>query len=412
MLKKNQVGKVYKYGLLILMGMLCFSTLGTKIAQDYLHLPLSLPELFFIPLYIFLKKELKPIVLDKDTFFLLVILLVLLIIWSQVWGQFPIYSVLSTSRGYLYMFLFLCLFKSGRTDVNEEIIVVLCFGSIFGWFISSRMNFNAIVFEEEALQDYGNMIAVALFMMYTILKKQWKLFFIGFVMILGICMFSGIRRVILVAALSFAIPVIMQVLSNKKSIFKQAILVGIVVLPLVAAIPIAKSAIEDISPILYYRIFEKSERSLHGESEISDDLRKENIKKFFNSPADFLMPKGMISNQTTIDKNVGIFMDFPLTALSHMFSLPIAIIIVLFFLSRSYKCYLLYKRRKIIAAGVYGAMGGIFFVLLFVEGSFLVFPFITPMTGMCLGRILYYSHQYDKIRIPLNATLISKYNLI
>lgn len=390
-----QKGKLKKYEivLLLLMGMLCFSSLGSKVAQNVLHLPLSLPELFFIPLFALLEKRFTPTRFDKNTFSALIFLLLFLILLSQVVGEYSIFAVLSSARGYLYLFLFLCIFKT-NTKYNDDIIVLVCFGAIIGWFIDCNFGYQqmaAII--DETVQTNGNMLSVAIFIVYTMLLKKWKLFFAGLIMILYICLFAGIRRVILVATIAFAISVILQFLFSKLSIFKQIFLVGIVVVPIIFAIPVLDRAVEEINPKLHYRIFGKTENMMSGESSYSDDLRKEHINQFFNSPIDYLYPKGMVSNQYYTDQHAGIFMDFPLVALSHMFGLPFAIVIILYFSLNSYRCLLLYKRRKIIASGVYCAMGAIFIVLLFVEGSFLVHPFTTPMTGMCLGRILFYSKQ-------------------
>ena len=396
--KKDRLYQVYEYVLLLLMGALCFSTLTTKLSQDYLHLPLTLPELFFIPLYLLLRDRFKNLKLEKNTFAVLLILLLFLVLWGLIWGQFGVTSILSAARGFLYLFFFYTIFKNKKTKYDEETIILICFGSIIGWFITSRMNMRILIDTQDAAQDYGNMLSVALFMMFTIMQKRWRLFAIGFIMILAICIFSGIRRVILVTLLAFVIPVLLQILVNKKSIIRQLLLASIVIVPIVIAIPIVKGTVEDLSPVLYYRLFEKTEKTMAGESEVSDDFRKSMIKDFISSPSEYFIPRGMISTHTTRDKGVGTFMDVPITALSYMFSAPIALIIVLVFLFRSIKCVLFFKNRNDVSAGVYGAMGGILFVLLFVEGSFLMYPFITPFTGLCLGRFIYYSKQYDVMR--------------
>lgn len=392
---RGRIKIIYEYILLLLMGALCFSTLTTVIAQNYLHLPMTLPELFFIPLFFLLRDRFGCLRLERNTFGGLLILLMLLVLWGLVLGQFGAPSILSAARGFLYLFLFYCIFKNRRSQYDEETIIIICLGSIIGWFVTSRMNMQILIDTQETSQDYGNMLSVALFMIFTIMQKRWRLFLIGFIMILSICIFSGIRRVILVSFLAFLIPIMLQIIANKKSIIKQILLAGVVVVPIVIAIPFVKGTVEELSPILYYRIFEKTEQSVKGESNASDDFRKSMMNDFVSSSLDYIFPRGMISTHTTRDKGVGTFMDIPLTALSHMFSLPIAIIIVLYYLLCSLRCILLFKKKGEMSAGVYGAMGGIMFTLLFVEGSFLMFPFITPFTGLCLGRIVFYSHQYN-----------------
>ena len=381
--------------LLVLMGMLSFSSLASYVSQNYLHISLSAPEVFFIPLFLLLKHKFEPIRFDKDTFAKLIILLVLLVLWSQVLGTYPLYSVLSSARGYLYLFLFYCIYKK-NSSFDKVTLILICFGSIIGWFITSYFNFQLLISDTtQGHQDYGNMITVALFIIYTIMLKRWKLFAVGFVMILGICIFSGIRRVIFVVLLAMAAAVLIQVLVSKKSIIKQALFVGIIFIPIYFALPLLEQQIEELSPILHMRLFEKTEQLMEGDMSSGDDFRKTHIEAFFNNPLDNMIPKGMVSNQYLSDKGTGIFMDFPLFALAHMFGFIIALFIVAYYLIKGYKSFLLYKITKDENVGATAILSVIFFSLLFVEGSFLVYPFATPFTGMFLGRMVFYARQYD-----------------
>lgn len=398
----NQSISVFLYSnkvkvLFFLMGMLCFSTLGSTITQSYLHLPLSLPELFFVPLYLVLKKDILPIRMDGKTFGHLFFLLIVLIFISQIVGDYSLFAVLSSSRGYLYLFLFYSIYRI-NTFYDEELLIIVLLGSIVGWFISSFGNFRVVVLTEDTFQNYGNMIAVALFILFTVLRKEWGSFLVGFAMILGICVFSGVRRITLVVFIAFALAAILQMLLYTKSIIKELVLISLVVVPLIIFIPRFGSKLEAISPVLYFRLYEKTELTLSGESSISDDYRRANINKFFDNTEEYLLPRGMVSNQYLKDDGAGIFMDFPLIALSRIFSFPIAVIMVSFFLIRGLKCFFYFRRTKNVSAAVYSATGVIFFVLLFVEGSFLVYPFVTPFTGLCLGRIVFYSRQYDSLK--------------
>lgn len=383
--------------LLFFMGFLCFSAYSSRVSIQYLHLPLSLPELFFIPLFYLLKRYFKPIVFDGNKFIALFLLLIFLVLWSQVLGTFSLYSVLSSARGYLYLFLFYCVFKND-TQYDNSFFIPIFFGAIIGWFIVVLHNYRDLLLTGEPNAQGGNMLAIALFMMYCMLQKKWPLFFSGLVFILFINVATGTRRVILVTAIAFILPVLLQLWYNKKSIFRMAIVIALVIVPISLSYNIIKESVESTSPLLYQRVFARSEASLSGETVAGDDKRSNDIKNLFDSPLEYAYPKGMVTNQYLTDKGTGIFMDFPFLALCHIFGFPLACYIVFYFCLKSYKSLLYFRKTKNVDAGVFGAMGGILLVLLFVEGSFLVHPFTTPMTGMCLGRMAFYSKQYSSLR--------------
>lgn len=181
------------------------------------------------------------------------------------------------------------------------------------------------------------------------------------------------------------------------SIARVVIISALVALPFYFLIPFIGKYAEENVPILYYRLFTKTEESLRGESGESDEYRVNSFKKFKEEWTSYLLPQGMVSNQYIEDNKTGIYMDFPFLALSHIFSLPIAILIVLFFMIQTFKSYMLFRITSDPSPGVYAIVSFVMVVLLFVEGSFLVHPFTTPFSGFCLGKVIYYGGGYDTI---------------
>lgn len=388
--------------LLMLMGFLSFSTMGSKVAIDILHLPMSMPELFFIPIFYILRHHFIPVNFDKDTFVKLVLLQILLVSISVILGFFPLFDVLSSSRGFIYIYLFYCIYKkNNKLDPNDIILISL--GSIIGWAMTSWINLSLILSGAEEYEvTYGNMLAASLFMLYTILYKKWKLFACGLVLLLLINFTAGLRRLTFILVVTFVLAYILVILRNKKAIFKNIIFVVLTILPIYLAFPYISRTIEEASPVLYVRVIDKTQKALSGEAgDAGDDIRQDNIRTLIHNLDDFIMPCGMVSFMSLKkydnlkDGSIGIYMDFPLLALSRIFSFPAILVIILIFLCDSLKCLSYFRVYNNIGAGVYAVMGVVMFSLLFVEGTFINYPYSTPFTGLCLGRISYYAKQYN-----------------
>lgn len=396
-MNQNEVNTISKKerNLMILMGMCVFSSFTATLSTDIIHLPLTLPEPFLIFFLILLKKQFFPVKIDKGLFGFLVIVLAFSILLSQIVSSYSLFAVLSSARGYLYLFLFLCIYMRPN-KLSLDALLYISFGTLIGWSIACVMSFQKLLANPtDPIQTYGNMIAVALFLSIAILNKRWKILIYGVILLLLISFMSGIRRVILVILMAGVISTFMYFIKSRISIFRVVLVSVLVSLPIALLIPYAEKYTEENIPILYYRLFTKTEETLRGESSKSDENRVNSFKQFQDDFASYLLPQGMVSNQYMDDPKTGIYMDFPLLALSYIFSLPVAIIIILFFLLEAYKSYLLYRKTSDPAPGVYAVMTSVMLLLLFIEGSFLVHPFTTPMTGLCLGKVIFYARRYD-----------------
>lgn len=383
--------------LLIFMGMCAFSTFSATLSFDFLHLPVTLPEPFFMLFLFILRKQFLPIQFDKYLFVFLVITLVCSVLLSQVVSSYSLHAVLSTSRGYLYLFLFLCIYKR-KNSLSLDALLYISFGSLIGWTIASAMAFQKILSNpEEPVQTYGNMIAIAVFIPIAILNKRWRIFFAGLSLLMMISFMSGIRRVILVILVVCFLAIVAYYIMSKISIIKIILISALVSLPLLFIIrPIGNYAEENL-PILYYRLFTKTEMSLKGEYSESDEYRINSFRKFQDEFTSYLVPQGMVSNQYIDDPKTGIYMDFPFLALSHIFSFPIALLFVFFFLVKTYKSFKIFRLTSDPSPGVFAIVTVVMIIMLFVEGSFLVHPFTTPFTGLCLGKVIYYGGRYDSL---------------
>ena len=384
--------------LFVLMGMFVFSTFTATICGDILHLPLTLPEPFFIAFLILLKKQLLPVRTDKGLFGFLVIVLLFSILISQIASDYSLFAVLSSARGYLYLFLFLSIYKRNNKPTIEALLYIT-FGTLIGWTIACVMAFRTLLANpSDPVQTYGNMVAVAVFVSIAVLNKRWKILVAGLVLLVLISFMSGIRRVIFVILITGLLAALVYYIKKHLSIARIIIVSVLVALPFYFLIPYIGKYAEENVPILYYRLFTKTEESLKGESSESDEYRVNSFKKFIEEWTTYLLPQGMVSNQFIEDNKTGIYMDFPFLALSYIFSLPIALLIVLFFMIQTYKSYMLFRITSDPSPGVFSIVSLVMVMLLFLEGSFLVHPFTTPFSGFCLGKVIYYGGGYDALK--------------
>jgi hypothetical protein len=101
-----------------------------------------------------------------------------------------------------------------------------------------------------------------------------------------------------------------------------------------------------------------------------------------------ILPSGFISKRTFDDVGAGDFMDFPLSELTRTFGL---ILILPFFILYGFKIlnHLIEYYRGGTEKDIIIGFGVSFVLLVFIEGSFLNFAFVTPMTGIVLAKLLY-----------------------
>lgn len=390
-LRKNQV---QNNALFLILGLLVLSPVSSVITINILHFPLSLPELIALPILYLLKDKLKSIQFDKSTFLRLMILLVILIILSIINGEFALFPILSNARAWFWIFFTYSSFKKNNNITMEE-ISIMALGSLVGWFLAAYSNFDKMMIGalagDELACTYGAMLAIPIFMSIVIEKKQYKLFSIGFVIMLGIMLLAGIRRAIFVVAFSLIVVLIISSLRQPKRIFRYAFGGAILVCLFAALLPMAEDYIGGVSVTLKKRVFDRTENFLTKDIASSDDAaRLHNFENAYNNSVDFIFPRGLVDIEAQNLKSVA-FMDFPLSQLLWIFSLLGTIIIVAYYIRIMFinaRYYYQYKKEENLMVAVSLIVMA---SLLFLEGTFLAFPYAAPYTGFVLGQSVLYS---------------------
>ncbi len=365
--------------LLIILGVVVFSDLNIIILKFLFGINTDLPEILFFPFAFLLKDSFKNIVVNKGEFLLMIV------IWSILCfignNQYSQGSIFTHARGGVYIFLFCLIFKEKDTKVDSDTIYYLVIGSLLGWlfccFISNMM-------PDSKGFTYGNILAIPLFLSMSYIKGYRKWFYFGILVIVIIAFIAGLRRIIIVSILSLLlIGLFPSAKDHSKHFIKLIMFVTAIGGIIWYNLEYIGRLINSYSPILYYRIFEKTTDSLKG-SIVSDEERVDNFDYFQDHMTEELFPNGFLKSWS--DGDFGRFNDFPVFQLSYTFGIIISFFILLYLVNCFVRCFKRIKSSN--EAYIYLITTFVMFVLLFLDGSFLVSAYITPFTGLCIGKII------------------------
>lgn len=381
--------KHWRNTFLFLMGMVVFSELYKTVLLLFLGIDMSLPEVLFVPFCFFIWEDIKYI---RTSIFELITTLFVWGIFLYLGNEQPGNGSLFThSRGFLYIFLFCSLFKNEHTYYDGDLLFYISLGSLCGWLLSALMNLFLSKFSEMEISgfSYGNLLAIPLFLSIAFRKDNKSWFYLGILILVIISFTAGLRRVIIVFAISLFLTFVLHSKTEGKEIsIMPFVFMGLLSLIIYINIDFIGNIVYDFSPITYHRIFEKTADSF-GEQMIEEDSKRLNLfdsyAKHFEEDS---LPHGFL--KTLDDKlQMGKYNDFPLLELSYTFGYIISGIFIFYFIHCLFRCLRSVNYDYEILDYFIPCI--IILVLTFLEGSFLVNPIVTPFTGLCIGKVILFS---------------------
>lgn len=375
----------------LLMGMFVFSTFGTIIIRVLLNVQMSLNEVLIIPFLVILRDRIKGCSLHGNfmTVFFCTLFFVML---ALVVGSFAPYEIMSNARAWFYLYIGYVVFKY-NTSISSDNLLYASLGMIIAWFFAALYNIFYVIpnltaeeFSSNAITANGVMIGIPMFFSLAIMRNRKILFLLGTILFIFISLFGGQRRVIVVGIVSVVVSFLLSGRSTSKLI--RNMLIGLCILMfLILILPIAENYISEINPVLYHRVFVRTRLLLEGGADASQDhYRIQNILIFLNSFWDYIIPRGYVSLNTMNVKGTGIFNDLPIVELCWIYSWPVAFLIIARFLRVLFRNY----RKYIKVGNEENALSVtclvIMSMLLFLEGTYLNYPFSAFVTGAMLGR--------------------------
>ena len=201
---------------------------------------------------------------------------------ALVYGRFSAYAILSNARAWFYLFLGYCVFKKDNAVTTGDLLC-LSFGMIIGWALMSVYNiffvYTALTtteYYERAVEASGVMIGIPMFFALAFSHKNKLLLLSGIALFIFICMFSGLRRIIIGGLVSIFATITVTALNNKKKIFCYVLGGFVVVMILMAILPLAENYIKELSPMLHHRIFYRTQNFFAGTGGDEGDMTRVN----------------------------------------------------------------------------------------------------------------------------------------
>ena len=359
--------KKYIYVLIVIsMGFFVFSPISSMITLQYIKLPIAMPELLFVPFALLLRNKIKSISIKSRDIVVPIVLIVILLLVGIIYDIFTLVGMLSTSRSWLYLLICINVFRK-RNLITSEDLMWLALGSMGGWLYSSLYNYQYLLIDTERnfAATYGAMLSIPLFFSVAMNKKKPILLYIGLSLLVGIVVFAGIRRALAVAVVSLIISFYFSA-KSKKNFILYSILTITVVFALGTVMPLLRDYTYNTSSGMYNRIFGRTELYLEGDIDSSDQGRMNRIG----------------------EKGTGIFNDYPLYQLCWMFGWPVTLFIICYFLHILWINRRRYNKNKDSTSMTSVNCLIVMFMLLFLEGTFLTYPYATPITGVLIGRAI------------------------
>ena len=384
---------------LVLLGFIVFSPISSFIMIDLLHFPISLPEILFVLFIPFCKKHFCFTTLFRKQTFVLILVWLFLIAIALLVDEYSLYSILSTARTYLYLIIFYLLFNK-QNNVNIEEVYYICIGAFCGWILNAYITFITHTSNEfVAGVTYGPMLCIPIIIGIQVLKGKYKSLIIIILLSILLMIFAAMRRQMIVTVASLFIMLLYVAKRNKANFIKILMGLTFVSIIIMSNFYIIGEKIKSYSDNLYYRVVTKSELFIKGETEEGDDTRRGGINNFFNNIESYIFPRGFVSKQTGTDRHTGAYFDLPILELAYTFGVLGVFSLILFFGFSAYRCYLLSKYNiSYETVYIFTLTYFVMFILMFLEGSFITFPYAVPYTGYCLGNL----HRYAGICIRKN----------
>jgi hypothetical protein len=358
--------------------------------MDMAGFPISLPELLFLPFLILFRKKYHFSSIGLIRTIIFISSWILLIFISILVDNYSLTAILSTSRSYLTLIIAYLLF-SKENNVSLDDIMYVSLGATLGWFFSSIYGINSLLNgDTESIARTGNMIAIPLLLSIAAFKKHKKVLLFSIILCIAISIAAGMRRQIVVFVMSLFLTYSFLSLRNLKQFLSKLFTLSLIVITFIIFLPQIRTYVKTNIPLLYFRVFEKTEMLFSGKNNASgDNLRLNNMGNIVNNLTDYIIPRGFVSRRMKED-NGGAFIDFPLSELLYMFGIFLTLLLLTIFIIFTIRCY--YQSNKTNNESmIFVILSIIMFMLLFLEGTFLSSSYVAPFTGYCLGRLKFHS---------------------
>jgi len=384
---------IYKKSILFIFGLICCSPLSTYISIK-IGLPFGVPEVFALFFFPFFTKEFIQFyrLLINNIIKIYIVFFTLLSL-GLIFNIEYIPGVFASSRAYLYLFIFYFYgTKINFLNLNKLFIVAL--GAVLGGYLNGiLLGLNTV-----NVQSYSNVFAFLIVISYPLIKRKDLLFIICLFFTLYVSFYSGLRRIIV--EIIFCLFFILSLIFIRDKLKTSKVLVStFFILPslFLLFIDYIKTDISLNNPHLFRRIFLKTEKLSTSNAIESQGTRGDHFLNLFNYIVDTIFPKGIYPRGRSFNVNDsgGSTLDFPLYELFYVFGSFFVLCVIIYFVLLFFKYVKIISKNKNEYTDELILVVVCFLMILlisFFDGGFLQYTFVTPFTGLMLGRFVYFKN--------------------
>lgn len=386
--------------------MLGFSLLGQFILVDFLKLPFSVMEIYYLPFLIYKRKAVSRIIsnfFSKQNLFHAILILMLL--FGALMGVISTANigVVIEYRSLIYMLIILYAFRHQEVSVPMSLIMKVGMYALIGDFLFIT------IFSMYEKVSTANCIMMAVVILGLFIQEKYVLsiVFLGFCVVMGTI--SGYRIGTIVSVLCFIEGVVFMIVRNDrykttKLLVKRVFFLVISVVAMILLVQnymfivsvLAKVA--GMSQFAVFRITTRMESLLHFDFVTSQDMVRSVLFKYpFERFFSGLIPRGLIG---TFIGEYSLYIDVPILylydAFGSLFAWTIVFILLYVGIRKGGKYIITSKRKKqsnsinttsddIQMQILSVLVVPILLVLLTINGSFMVIVYQAIETGLLLG---------------------------
>lgn len=375
---------------LFLFGLFAFSPVSTYIFTRLLNTS-NWIEIFIILFYILYKKKLALKLYLSIGICFCAILIILLLCLGILSNNFNVYGIFSNSRNYILLLICYSVFKN-NDKINLCHMLCLCMGSVFGWLIVARYQFNEFVLTQDGNgATYGGLIPLSLLIIVGIIFKRHALLLVALCMGGALVVFAAIRRQMI--SMAFSLLGASLIKKGIKPLIKGLVFLGILITIISFSWKPLSYKIQSISPDIYVRVFYKTENLFQVSKQFrneSDTTRFSLISQLTDPSVifdDFLLPHGFVSKQVYTDIGTGRYIDCPMLEMYYTLSFGGAVLLSILYLWHVFYHICNYFKHDVKSSAVWSILGLNMYFLLFIDGSFISYVNFIPFTAYALVNI-------------------------
>lgn len=381
MIKNRIISNVFNLILCLLVGICGFSSLSSLITIKILKLPFDAIEIFIIPFYFLLRKNI--ILFNKYVPFCIYCFVILLLLGLFLAGN----EALSTARSFLLILFGFCIAYNYRS-YNQKIVFSILYGVLLGELISSRLTIVSL--DSQSFVTNINFVAINVLISISIFTKK----VIHNILIISFCIvvsFMSITRGIVIYILfNVIISIMLSFAYNRKKSMATLLLtffIGIFFYGLYFNI---ENAVENFSPTIHHRMYTKVAN--FGEKNNADEARANEYQYLIDHPFECIVPHGFCSTNVGKEFNnklslLGFTQDVSIIELIYIFGFFFIIILCkLIKLNFEFFKYYLFYRKQIY--GIILSFLIMFFLYLFLGYGVINNPYSALTDGLIIGSSL------------------------